>query len=100
MGRSHGLQEVHAIETLTLLHELIEDLVDARIVINMPGLFRTSYKPTNFQDNIIVGANKKLVKRALSAGNNFYIRPEHKFVCNDIGKENAQHKGAQKPKDT
>lgn len=79
-GKHFGMAERNSVETLTVLHEVINDLIDLRITINLEELFRTKYTSTKFSDNKKIAENKKAVKRALSSGENLYVYPRQKFL--------------------
>jgi len=61
------------------MHEIIAELLDAHIVINMPGFFRTSYVADTFEHNQKVGIHKRYVRDTLAKNKNLYIRNQLKL---------------------
>ena len=80
IAKEFKLDEVVAIEELTIMHQLIEQIIDIRIPIRLEGFFRTQHKFLSKAECIKAGKNKRLIKAALANNRNLYIRTEHKFV--------------------
>lgn len=74
-------KDINMVESLTIMHEIINELIDLGVPIKL-NEFSTSFSNPTYSEKQKIAKNKRMVRSAIAGKRNLYIRTERKIVNN------------------